>query len=208
MFSISFIKESGLYTNFCFWSVWVSILFCTTIKAQPYEVMVLKKINAPDLKLTGRVLTLSSESVTPFAIGVSAGIITAGLVTHQHRTLDNGIQVGSSLIFASLSSTALKYSMRRKRPADQYDFIRPRVSANDPSFPSGHTTVAFALATAVCILQPNWYVIAPAGLWAGSVAYSRMYLGVHFPSDILGGMVIGTGISFLVWQGRKWIEKK
>ena len=40
----------------------------------------------------------------------------------------------------------------------------------------------------------------PAYLWASGVAYSRMYLGVHYPSDLLGGIVIGIGTSFLTWK--------
>jgi membrane-associated phospholipid phosphatase len=55
--------------------------------------------------------------------------------------------------------------------------------------------------------QPKWYVIAPSFLWAGGVAYSRMYLGVHFPSDILGGMVIGVGSSLIAWGVYKAVSR-
>ncbi|ULT24063.1 phosphatase PAP2 family protein [Sphingobacterium sp. E70] len=46
----------------------------------------------------------------------------------------------------------------------------------------------------------KWYVVAPSLLWAGSVGYSRMYLGVHYPTDVLAGAVLGLGRP-LHWMG-------
>jgi undecaprenyl-diphosphatase len=73
----------------------------------------------------------------------------------------------------------------------------------DPSFPSGHTSSAFNTATFICLTYPKWYVIAPAALWATSVAYSRMYLGVHYPSDVLAGAVLGAGTAYLTYYLNK-----
>jgi undecaprenyl-diphosphatase len=50
---------------------------------------------------------------------------------------------------------------------------------------------------------PKWYIAAPAYLWAGSVGYSRMYLGVHYPSDVFGGAVLGTTTSLLLRPAMK-----
>ena len=185
-------------------------LFPVELKSQalPREIPILKKFNAVENKPLSTGMKLTSRTVTPFAITVSAGLIAAGLLQDKQTVTLNGIQTGTALIVSSLASTGLKYMIGRKRPGTAGDGIISRVQVRDPSFPSGHTTVAFALATAVSILKPDWYVIAPCSIWAGTVAVSRMYLGVHFPTDILGGMVLGTGFSFLVWQGRKWIVKK
>lgn len=177
--------------------------------AQPVcrEINILKKINSPEKRPLTIGMKFTSKTVTPLAIAFSAGIIGAGLIQDKQPVTIDGLQLGSSVILASLASTGLKYAINRKRPGTPDDGIIRRIHVGDPSFPSGHTTVAFALATAASILYPKWYVIGPCSAWAGTVAVSRMYLGVHFPTDILGGMAIGTGFSFLVWQGRRWIEK-
>jgi membrane-associated phospholipid phosphatase len=64
------------------------------------------------------------------------------------------------------------------------------------SFPSGHTATAFAGATALSALAPR---AAPAFyLLAAAIAYSRLYVGVHFPLDVVGGAVIGMATALLL----------
>lgn len=67
--------------------------------------------------------------------------------------------------------------------------------AHDYSFPSGHTGSCFAVATVIWLKMPHRYGI-PAVIAATLVGFSRLYLGVHFPTDVLAGMLIGivTGI--------------
>jgi len=197
-----------LRLNTCIFACMILFSNLSMLEAQPREVIWLKKINGQENKRATDGFKFISKTVTPLSFAIPVSIITIGLIQNDNQTLGDGLQVGSSLILAALASTGLKYTINRKRPGEKYSFIHPRENIVDPSFPSGHTTVAFALATAVSLLYPKWYVIGPAATWAGTVAYSRLYLGVHFPSDILGGIVIGTGFSFLVWQGRKWIDQQ
>ena len=77
------------------------------------------------------------------------------------------------------------------------------------SFPSGHTSLAFSTAASLSIQFNKWYVTLPAYLWAGSVAYSRMYLGVHYPTDVLGGAAVGIGSAYLAhWLNQKFFKNK
>ena len=73
----------------------------------------------------------------------------------------------------------------------------------DFSFPSGHTYASFASATAIC--RNNRKIGVPALILASLIAFSRLYLYVHYPSDVLGGAVVGLAAA---WAGsllEKWL---
>lgn len=105
--------------------------------------------------------------------------------------------IGGAMAVSAGTTLLLKYSIDRPRPFETYSFIVKLSDAGSPSFPSGHTSNAFATATSLSLAIPKWYVTAPALLWASAVGYSRMHLGVHYPSDVLVGAAIGAGSAFL-----------
>jgi undecaprenyl-diphosphatase len=137
----------------------------------------------------------------------------------------NGFLDGSVGLFTNLGLVilaALFLALRRKRPlaAAALAFLsaevagevlnlltaRPRpepFSAELDSFPSGHTTVAFALASVLGWHNRTLGIIGYA--LAALVGISRLYLGVHYPSDVLAGAILGTaagiGASLLI---RRW----
>lgn len=90
----------------------------------------------------------------------------------------------------------LKNSCQRRRPPEAIPSFRSVVVASDRfSFPSGHTGAAFLLAT---ITTQHYGALAlPLYLWSSGVGLSRVVLGVHFPSDILAGALLGSGIAWL-----------
>ncbi|MGN6801576.1 MAG: phosphatase PAP2 family protein [Ginsengibacter sp.] len=84
----------------------------------------------------------------------------------------------------------LKYSINRVRPYYTYSFIQKITPGGGPSFPSGHTTDVFSLAIALSIAYRNKFLTICVFLWACLTGYSRMFLGVHYPSDVFGGIVV------------------
>lgn len=72
------------------------------------------------------------------------------------------------------------------------------INPGDYSFPSGHTLVGFTSSVSIFLQQKKWG--AAAFILASIIAFSRLYLFVHFPTDILGGIVLGTVVSFLVYR--------
>lgn len=93
----------------------------------------------------------------------------------------------------------VKNTFRRRRPAEVVKMMHPVFRpADEFSFPSGHTTAAFMMAYITTVHFPAW--TAPVYIWATAISLSRVMLKVHFVSDIMAGMVIGTGIAiFSLW---------
>ncbi|MAY89205.1 MAG: hypothetical protein CML02_21090 [Pseudooceanicola sp.] len=84
----------------------------------------------------------------------------------------------------------LKFTVERPRPFIAFPDLLVLQDASNFSFPSGHTTEAFAIAFSCIYLFPRTKLLVPVFVWALMVAYSRMILGVHYPSDIIAGVLI------------------
>lgn len=107
------------------------------------------------------------------------------------------------LIGALITNLALKPWAARPRPWLSVEGLVPLVSPGDPySFPSGHTTAAFAATGIWRRMTPLRRRRALLLLSALLMAFSRLYVGVHFPTDVLGGLCAGQLASWLVWRGQ------
>lgn len=186
----------------------ILILLCRPAFCQNPDYSILKSINARNMPGWDKGMRGLSTTVYPLAPLSVAGILTHGYIKKDKTLIRNGYKSAISLSFAMLMSTTLKYTIRRERPYHTHPDIVQRDTPGTYSFPSGHTTAAFATATALTLSYKKWYVAVPAYSYAGFVAYSRMRLGVHYPSDVLGGMVLGVGSGLLTWQIDKWLNKR
>jgi undecaprenyl-diphosphatase len=126
-------------------------------------------------------------------VGVPAGLLVGGIISNDKEMRQNSLYVASSTLLSYGFTTLIKQIVKRPRPFVQNISITPVYRPGGYSFPSGHSSSSFATATALSMAYPKWYVIAPAYLWAGATGYSRMYLGVHYPTDVATGAVLGAG---------------
>lgn len=125
-------------------------------------------------------------------VAVPAGVLAVGVIDNDKGTRQNALYIASSSAVNLLFTFAIKHLVKRKRPFQANVKINAVYQPRDYSFPSGHTSSAFATATSLSQVYRKWYVIAPAYLYAGSIGYARMYLGVHYPSDVATGAILGT----------------
>lgn len=166
--------------------------------AQNADINFLRDLNGPINSNPDAMMRGVSNSVLPMMIAVPAGILIYNY--SQTKSLTEKKEpyiIAAALIGTTAITFGLKYSVNRPRPFVTYtDIYRKDQHVGPYSFPSGHTSSAFALATSVSLCYPKWYIIAPAFAWAFTVGFSRMYLGVHYPTDVLIGAIIGTACSF------------
>ena len=98
------------------------------------------------------------------------------------------------------TNVVLKHLVGRTRPWLVVEGLVPLVAEPDPnSFPSGHTCAAFAAASAWWRTLPwSWRKIAAVAM-AAVMAFSRLYVGVHFPTDVVAGMAVGLLCGWMAW---------
>lgn len=176
--------------------------------AQNFDINTLRDINLKrDKSLDGTFIFITNNAST-LSISTPILIYSVGLINKDVDLKKKGIYMVETFLVNAFTTTALKYSINRDRPFVTYPDIDHKVEAGSSSFPSGHTSEAFSTATSISIAFPKWYVITPSFVWAGIVGYSRMDLGVHYPTDVITGAIVGSGTAYLCYKLNHWINKK
>jgi membrane-associated phospholipid phosphatase len=136
-------------------------------------------------------------------VGIPAGLLIGGIISNDYQMRQNALYMASSTAITFGLTLLIKQIVKRPRPFVHNLKIVSVYQPGEFSFPSGHSSTTFSTAMAVSHAYPKWYVIAPSFLWAGTVSYSRMYLGVHYPTDVAAGALLGTGTALLLQPLRK-----
>ena len=186
----------------------MALLFASALWAQNWDIDALQKVNGWNNKFVRNYNKVISQTEPYVAIGVPVAMAVASWIKHDKDLLKDALYVGTSVAGAFVVTYGMKYLVDRERPYDRWpDRVHAYSRENSPSFPSGHTATAFALATSLCVRYPKWYVIAPSALWACSVGVSRMNEGVHYPSDVLAGAAIGAGCAVVNVYVNRWLNR-
>lgn len=174
--------------------------------AASWEAGIVREFNRHNDEATIGASRVVSDALLPVTFGVpallwlgSAATANTNGAAAQRYAAETGLQSFVTLLTAYGTSTIMKYIVTRERPFAAYpNCITGYEKPTDPSFPSSHAAGTAALATALSLRYPVWYVIGPSVLYALATGISRMNLGVHYISDVLTGYVIGVASGILV----------
>lgn len=166
-----------------------------TGSADSYDMAIMDAIHKTDSAPMNHMMELATHLGSHTAVGTAAGL-TALALLRKNRTHDAWTVIVSTAGAMALNST-LKAIFARQRPQELFRQIRLPKSH---SFPSGHSLLSAATYPIVAhhLVQHRstnlqMIVLTTTGVTILSVGFSRIYLGVHFPSDVLGGFAAGLG---------------
>ncbi len=185
-------------------------VFCiNTTHAQNWDINLLKSINhnPPSSSLWKGV----SSTAEPLSVGIPAGMFVIGLINKDSSLKSKSVEILLGITATVVATEALKIITNRQRPYQKYPFdVFPYdASENGKSFPSAHTSLSFATATSLSLIYKKWYITVPAFVWATSVGYSRLYLGEHYPSDVIVGAAVGVAGAYAGhWLNKKLFRRK
>ena len=184
--------------------LFLATLPCIKTEAQGIDYDILWNLQQQRTPAMSKVMEWTSNSLI-LAPCVPAGLLVSGALADNQQLVYIGTATGISFLTAFTVTEALKYAIRRPRPYITHSMTLTTVKTTiGYSFPSGHTSLTFATATSLSLSCRKWYVVAPSMLWASGVAFSRLYLGVHYPSDVLTGMAVGVLSGFAGY----WLSQK
>jgi membrane-associated PAP2 superfamily phosphatase len=186
------------------------VLQASFVKSQNVDISLLNKFNPNNGGENAGWKFVSNHAIYMSA-ATPLALMAVGIANHDHKLKQTAFNTGIALIGNTALTMMLKNTVQRPRPFVTYAdkvMLQGHTSPNDYSFPSGHTSTAFATATSISLAYPKWYVIAPSFAFASATAYSRMYRGAHYPSDVLAGIIVGSGSAYLTYKMQKFMYGK
>jgi undecaprenyl-diphosphatase len=163
-----------------------------------WDIALLYTIQSHRIQSLDKYLSFLTDITTYVTVAVLLTIFILAAIRRSLRHARQGLTLLSAFLLSAILSNVIKVLIGRQRPFVTYSYIEQLSTGGSPSFPSGHTTEAFTVATMLLLLFPDKRIVLLAFLWAIMVAYTRMALGVHYPGDVLGAALLGSAVSFAV----------
>jgi len=147
-----------------------------------------------------------------YAVFAIVGVVLLSWFVRAGNSADRRIAVYTAVAAAAigvLAAQAIQHVYVHQRPfvLRQSDIVLLLPHSADPSFPSEHSTAAFAMAAGIGLYRQRFGAVLLA--LAALVAFSRVYVGVHYPADVAAGAAIGIAISLALWFARPalaWLD--
>lgn len=149
--------------------------------------------------MKSRLLDILMPKLTNLGSALFITLFTLSFIVFGEEDLRKiGIQGAATLAISQAITYSLKTLLGRERPYNKLKKLNTfGIILKDYSFPSGHTSASFSIATTIAINVPKLTIVVMA--LALLVGISRIYLGVHYPTDVVGGIIIGIGSAFVVY---------
>lgn len=180
---------------FCWLACFPNTFGQEAFPTENFDITTLRHIAQTRTDTRNHVFRTISDANNYVNMGIPIGLFAVGAINGDKTMRQNALAIGTSTAITAVVNYGIKQLFKRKRPFRKYNNFVAVTQPSGYSFPSGHTSSAFSTAVSLSQAYPKWYVIAPSLLWSSSVAYSRMYLGVHYPSDIAAGALLGSGLA-------------
>jgi len=164
----------------------------TPVTLYSLDLQVLEWLHGGRLDMLDDLLLFLTD--TAYALGalVPVCLYLAGYIEKNKVWKIRAVQYIFAMALNVLIVGTLKYSVDRPRPFLDNATVTQLAEASSPSFPSGHTAFAFTAAVALALMfRSNLFRAVLLG-WALLIAYSRLALGVHYPSDVAASVLLGT----------------
>jgi membrane-associated phospholipid phosphatase len=156
-----------------------------------FDVSLFERVAEFHAPVLDRMLPPLSEAASYSRLWIACSLV---LATTGHRRRRAAITAMSAVALTSaIANIAMKRSWPRRRPDSVVPEIRRLVQPRSSSFPSGHAASAAAFSGVIGSELPQLWL--PLNALAGTVAFSRVYTGVHYPGDVLAGWVLGKSVA-------------
>lgn len=151
-------------------------------------------------------------------IWVPLYILLAGMLIYRYGWLKGSLYIVMAAVIITLTdqtcASVIRPLVARLRPSNPDNPISVLLHivngyrGGKYGFPSCHAANTCALAAFLSLLFRKRYITIALAIWSLLVSYSRIYLGVHYPSDILGGFIVGSLYSLMMYKSAKWMVYK
>lgn len=174
------------------------------------DVKLFRYLNNSRNETLDKIIKVTDMSILPVSVITPITLFTVSRINKHTYDENSAVLLALSEITASSSSYLIKNIFKRNRPFRELRNVNhsedDEIFLDSYSFPSGHSSMAFSFATSLTLRYPDKPALI-VGLYSYAILVSigRIYLGNHYPSDVLGGMIMGSGSAVLIYSLRSEI---